>query len=111
MGAMGEYHFVGSCFVALLDLMLLVRFLAPRKEPHAFADAKAVSLEPWKGAWIASAALVVVILGVYAAFADFSVLRDAAGNFPFAKFLSRAVPAIVPTLVLLWLDRRLDTRS
>ena len=106
--AMGEYHFVGACFLALTDLMLLVRLLAPRREPHSFADAKAVSLEPWKGAWIASAALLLVILGIYAAFADFSVLRDAAGAYPFARFFGRAVPAIVPTLVLLWLDRRLD---
>ena len=106
--AMGEYHFVGACFLALTDLMLLVRLLAPRREPHAFADAKAVSLEPWKGAWIASAALLLVILGIYAAFADFSVLRDAAGAYPFARFFGRAVPAIAPTLVLLWLDRRLD---
>ena len=110
--AMGEYHFVGACFLALTDLMLLVRLLAPRREPHAFADAKAVSLEPWKGAWIASAALLLVILGIYAAFADFTVLRDAAGAYPFGRFLARAVPAVVPTLVLLWLDRRLDrTRS
>ena len=106
--AMGEYHFVGACFLALTDLMLLVRLLAPRREPHSFADAKAVSLEPWKGAWIASAALLLVILGIYAAFADFSVLRDAAGAYPFARFFGRAVPAVVPTLVLLWLDRRLD---
>ena len=108
VGAMGEYHFVGACFLALTDLMLLVRLLAPLREPHSFADAKAVSLEPWKGAWIASAALLLVILGIYAAFADFSVLRDAAGAYPFGRFLARAVPAIVPTLVLLWLDRRLD---
>ena len=106
--AMGEYHFVGACFLALTDLMLLVRLLAPLREPHSFADAKAVSLEPWKGAWVASAALLLVILGIYAAFADFSVLRDAAGAYPFGRFLARAVPAIVPTLVLLWLDRRLD---
>ena len=111
VGAMGEYHFVGACFLLLLDVMLLIRFVAPRKAPHEFADAKAVSLEPWKGAWAASAALILVILGVYAAFADFSVLRDAAGRYPFARFLARAVPAIVPTLLLLWLDRFLDRKG
>ena len=49
VGAMGEYHFVGACFLLLLDAMLLIRLAAPRKAPHEFADAKAVSLEPWKG--------------------------------------------------------------
>ena len=111
VGAMGEYHFVGACFLLLLDAMLLIRLVAPRRTPHEFSDAKAVSLEPWKGAWIASAALILVILGIYAAFADFSVLRDAAGNYPFGRFLARAVPAALPTAVLFWLDRRFDRRA
>ena len=108
VGAMGEYHFVGFCFLLLLDAMLLIRLASPRREPHAFADAQAVSLVPWKGAWAAGIALVVVILAIYAAFADFSVLRDAAGRYPFARFLGRAIPALLPTAVLFWLDRRLD---
>ena len=108
VGAMGEYHFVGVCFLLLLDAMLLIRLASPRREPHAFADAQAVSLVPWKGAWAAGIALVVVILAIYAAFADFSVLRDAAGHYPFARFLGRAIPALLPTAVLFWLDRRLD---
>ena len=108
VGVMGEYHFVGACFLFLIDAMLLIRIVAPRKAPHEFADAQAVSLVPWRGAWAAGIALVVVILAIYATFADFSVLRDAAGNFPFVRFIARAVPAIIPTLALLWLDRRLD---
>ena len=111
VGAMGEYHFVGACFLLLVDAMLVIRLVAPRGEPHAFADAKAVSLVPWKGAWAAGLAMVVVILAIYAAFADFSVLRDTAGHYPFRRFLARAVPAVIPTLVLLWLDRRLDARA
>ena len=102
---------MGACFLAIVDVMLLIRFVAPRKTPHEFADAKAVSLEPWKGAWAASAALVLVILGVYAAFADFSVLRDAAGAFPFGRFAGRAVPALLPTLALFALDRALDRKA
>ena len=110
VGVMGEYHFVGVCFLFLIDAMLLIRLVAPRKTPHEFADAQAVSLVPWRGAWAAGIALVAVILAIYAAFADFSVLRDAAGNFPFVRFIARAVPAIIPTLALLWLDRRLDRK-
>ena len=106
VGAMGEYHFVGACFLFLLDAMLLIRLIWPRAVPHEFSDAKAVSLEPWKGAWAAGIALVAVILAIYAIFADFSVLRDAAGHYPFGPFLRRAIPAIIPTFILLWLDRR-----
>ena len=106
VGAMGEYHFVGACFLLLIDAMLLIRLVKPRKDPYEFADAKAVSLEPWKGAWAAAIGLIVVILAIYTAFADFSVLRDAAGCFPFVPFLCRAIPAVIPTFILLWLDRR-----
>ena len=108
VGAIGEYHFVGVCFILILDAMLVIRLVAPRPAPHVFADAKAVSLVPWKGAWAAGIGLVAVILAIYAAFADFSVLKDAAGNYPFLGFLARAVPIVIPTAVLFWLDRRLD---
>ncbi len=108
VGAIGEYHFVGLCFILILDAMLVIRLVAPRAVPHVFADARAVSLVPWKGAWAAGIALLAVILAIYAAFADFSVLKDAAGNYPFLGFLVRAVPIVIPTAVLFWLDRRLD---
>ena len=104
----GEYHFVGACFLAIVDAVLLLRLAFPRATPHEFADAKAVPLVPWRRAGAAAAFLVVAILAVYAAFADFSVLRDATGAMPFARFLSFAVPASIPTLLLFWLDRRFD---
>ncbi len=108
VGAMGEYHFVGACFLIILDAMLILRLVSPRAVPHEFADAKAVSLVPWNGAWAAGIALVAVILAVYAAFADLSVLKNAAGDYPFFGFLARAIPAVIPTVLLFWLDGRLD---
>lgn len=107
----GEYHFVGVCFLAILDLMLLHRLVFPNPEPRGFPDAKAVSLVPWKGAKPAGALLLLAILAAYAAFADFTVLKDASGRYPFIPFLVRAVPALLPTLFLFWLDRRLDRRG
>ncbi len=102
----GEYNFVALCFLGILDVMLLMRLLSPSAAPYAFRDARAVSLAPWKGAKWAAAALLLVILGTYAAFADFTVLRDAAGKYPFLPFLTRFIPLLLPTLLLLWLDRR-----
>lgn len=107
----GEYHFVGACFLVLMDVMLLMRLVSPRKVAHVFADAKAVSLEPWKGAKLAAALLLLAIFSVYGAFADFSVLKNTAGAYPFCGFLARAVPATIPTLLLVWIDRRLDRKA
>ena len=111
VGRIGEYNFVGVVFLILMDLMLVMRVLAPRAEPYVFQDAKAVDLTSWKGAWAASAAMLLMIAVVYVAFADFSVLKDVAGHYPFGRFLARFLPAIVPTLALIALDRKLDSRS
>ncbi len=110
VGKIGEYNFVGVVFLALVDLMLAMRLVAPRAEPHVFRDAKAVDLAAWKGTWAASAAMLLVIAAIYIAFADFSALRNAAGHYPFGRFLAYYIPAIIPTLVLLRLDRAAERR-
>jgi uncharacterized sodium:solute symporter family permease YidK len=91
--------------------MLLHRLVWPSPTAHVFRDAKAVSLEPWKGAKLAGALLLLAILAAYAAFADFTVLKDSAGRYPFLPFILRALPALLPTLFLFWLDRHLDRRA
>ncbi len=110
VGRIGEYNFVGVVFLLLMDLMLVMRIFAPRAEPHVFHDAKAVDLTSWKGAWLASAAMLLVIAVIYVAFADFSVLKNAAGDYPFGHFLAYYIPAIIPTLALIVVDRKLERK-
>ena len=107
----GNYNFVGAAFLVILDVMLLLRLLAPRRVAHVFSDAKAVDLTPWRGAPWASAAMLLAILAIYAAFADFAPLRDAAGRLPFGAFALKWVLAVLPTLILLALDRFADKKA
>jgi len=69
-----EFHFVAMVFVLLTAFMLLAGKLKPRPEPFHLSDAKAVDLTPWKGARPAGAVLVLLVVLIYIAFADFSVL-------------------------------------
>lgn len=71
----GEYHFVAIVFVFLLVAMWLWGVVAPRPERWVQQDVKAVELKPWKGAPYAGAALLILVVAIYWALADFSVLR------------------------------------
>ena len=98
--AMGANHFVAACFLLLIDVMLIMRLVDPRKDAYEFVDVKAVDLTPWKGAKTASILLLLVILAIYGAFADFSVLRDANKKLPFAGFCLKVILAVIPTILL-----------
>lgn len=74
VAAMNEYHFVGSVFAILMIGLLLSTVIAPRKELWVHEDAGAVDLTPWKGAKLTGAILVVLVVLIYAVFADFTVL-------------------------------------
>ncbi len=106
VAAMGDFHFVGAVFLLIVDVMLVLRLATPRKTPFVQEDVKAVDLTPWRWAIPASVGLFFCIVAIYAFFADFSVLRDTAGKLPFIPFFSKVILALVPTAVLLWLDRR-----
>lgn len=69
-----EFHFLGIVFASLVGLMLVASVVAPRPEPWVQQDAGAVDLTPWKFAVPVGAVLVLAALGMYIAFADFSVL-------------------------------------
>ena len=107
---MGAYHFVGACFLLLVDVMLIMRLVDPRKEAYEFEDVKAVDLTPWKGAKVASVLLLIVILAIYGAFANFSVLRDANGKLPFAGFCLQVILALIPTALLAIACRKADRK-
>lgn len=69
-----EFHFLGIVFAALVATMLIVGRLAPLAEPWQQRDSKQVDLTPWRYAPHAAVALIVLVLAIYVAFADFSVL-------------------------------------
>ena len=69
-----EFHFLGLVFVSLVALMLLIGKSNPRTEAYVQEDARAVDLTPWAAAKPAGFALVLLVLSIYAYFADFSIL-------------------------------------
>ncbi|MGN0845570.1 MAG: solute:sodium symporter family transporter, partial [Kiritimatiellia bacterium] len=111
VAAIGDYHFVGLSFLVILDAMLLVRIAKPRRTAFVHQDVKAVDLTPWRGAKFAAIALLLAVICIYAVFADFSVLRDAAGKLPFGRFFTRYFLAILPTVILFVIDRKLDSKD
>ncbi len=73
---MNEYHFVAIVFVALLLFMLIWGKLAPRATAWVHEDAKAVVLTPWKHTKLAGVILLVLVIVIYASFANFTVLGE-----------------------------------
>ena len=65
------YHFMGAVFLALLGLQfVLAQFFGMRRfDVYVQQDAKAVDLTPWKPARFVGAAMIVIVLGIYAWFA------------------------------------------
>ena len=61
-------------FVLLVVLMIIIGLARPRKTAWVQEDVKAIDMTPWKHAITASAILVVIVLAIYAFFADFSIL-------------------------------------
>lgn len=70
-----EFHFLGAVFVLLVGLMLVIGAVKPRETPWVQEDVKAVNMTPWKHAVTACIVLAVIVLAIYAIFADFSVLK------------------------------------
>jgi len=73
-GWMHGFHYVGLVFAAIVALMLVIGLVAPRKETWVHKHSGDVDIKPWKYAVPAGIALVIAVLAIYAAFADFSVL-------------------------------------
>jgi len=69
-----KYHFMGAVFVATLLLIAVISLVKPRSEPWEHKYSGDVDMTPWKYAKLVGAILVAIVLGIYAYFADFSVL-------------------------------------
>ncbi len=71
---MHEFHFLGAVFVLLVSVMLAIGWIAPRETPWQQKDSGQVDLTPWKPAVPLGLSLVAVVLAIYVAFADVSIL-------------------------------------
>lgn len=63
------FHFIGIVFALLVIFLLIMGKVAPRATAWKIETSNDIDLTPWKGAKIASALLVLVVIGIYAAFA------------------------------------------
>jgi SSS family solute:Na+ symporter len=71
---MHTFHFLGVVFAGLVLLMLILGMLLPRSEPWVQRESGLVDMTPWRGAKPVGFGLIVVVLLIYLAFADTSVL-------------------------------------
>jgi len=69
-----EFHFLGIVFAALVALMLVIGQISPRSEAHEQQYSGEVDMTPWPWAKPAGMGIVLVVLSIYAYFADLSVL-------------------------------------
>ena len=60
---------MGAVFATLLLLQFILGRFMRRSSPYVQEDAKVVDLTPWKHANKVGAALIVLVLALYAAFA------------------------------------------
>jgi SSS family solute:Na+ symporter len=74
VGALGNLHFIAVVFVALCAVMFIITRLAPRAEDWVHVHSGDVEMTPWSWAKPVAGVLVVVVLAIYACFADFSVV-------------------------------------
>lgn len=72
VSTINDFHFLGIVFASLVVLMLVIGKVKPAPAAWVQADAKCVDMTPWKLAKPVSAALIVIVIAIYAFFADFS---------------------------------------
>ncbi|WP_018970078.1 solute:sodium symporter family transporter [Rubritalea marina] len=71
---LNDFHFLGVGFALVVLSMLIVTLVKPRDSDFIQEDVEAVDMTPWKHAKAVGAALCVLVLIIYGAFADFSAL-------------------------------------
>jgi len=73
---MHKFHFIAAVFVALCTTMFIITKVAPRTEAWVHQHSGDVEMTPWRWTKPAAIALVVIVLAIYAWFADFSVVSN-----------------------------------
>jgi SSS family solute:Na+ symporter len=74
VASLHEFHFLGIVFAYLVIFMLVMGEISPLEQEFEQEDARAVDMAPWKHAKLVGGMLVLIVLLIYATFADFSVL-------------------------------------
>lgn len=60
-----EFHFLGLVFALLVGYLLIMSKAAPRSTPWQIETRNTIDMTPWKGAKVASAVLVVLVIAIY----------------------------------------------
>ncbi|BDS08415.1 solute:sodium symporter family transporter [Oceaniferula spumae] len=68
------FHFIGIVFAIIVAVMLLIGLIKPRGSDFVQQDVNAVDMTPWKYSKFVGGILVMLVVVIYACFADFSVL-------------------------------------
>lgn len=71
---MHGFHYIGLVFAIIVALMILIGMIKPTSDAWVHEDVRAVDLTPWRYSIHAGIALLVIVIAIYAYFADFSVL-------------------------------------
>ena len=72
VGTMGNgFYFLGTVFAWLVIMMLVIGELHPSESEWIQKDVGAVDMTPWRHAGKAGVALILVVVGIYAVFAEF----------------------------------------
>ena len=66
-----NFHFLGIVFVILVAFMWIWGAIAPRESEWKLEADTPIDLTPWKGAKWASLGLLIIVVAMYASFADF----------------------------------------
>lgn len=72
--ALFKFHFIGTVFLSLIGLMLVIGKISPRETTYEQKDSGDVDLTPWVYAKPFGILIVVCVVLLYLWFADFSVL-------------------------------------
>ena len=65
-----EFHFLGVVFAALVAIMFAIRIYRPTAIAWQQQDSNAVDLQPWRHARWVGGLLLVLVISIYAAFAN-----------------------------------------
>ena len=66
-----NFHFLGFVFATLVIFMVVWAAIDPRPEPWKLETSTPIDMTPWKGLKWASIALIVIVVAIYSAFAQF----------------------------------------